>query len=66
MLLTWTGVFSEWIDYEIFTAFLVSSVPTFMLIIAGAFVLLSFVVERPFCRFVCPTGTIINISEINY
>lgn len=65
MLLTWTGVFTEWIDYEIFTVFLVSSVPTFMLIIAGAFVLLSFLVERPFCRFVCPTGTIVNISEIN-
>lgn len=64
MLLTWSGVLTQWLDYEIFTAFMVSSAPLWMLILASTFIILSFIVERPFCRFVCPVGSIINISKI--
>lgn len=63
MMLLWTFAFTQWIDYEIFTAFVVVSAPTVILWVAGAFVLLSLFIERPFCRFVCPLGTIINLSE---
>ena len=50
----------QWIDYEIFTGFLVKSASLAVIIVGVAFVILSVFVNRPFCRFVCPTGTFLN------
>lgn len=63
MLCLWTGFFAGWIDYELFTAFIVESASIGVLIAGGLFVLLSFFVTRPYCRFVCPTGTILRMSQ---
>lgn len=63
MLCMWSGILFEWMDYELFSAFLFGSASWLVLVAAVAFVLLSVVVNRPYCRFVCPTGTLFRISE---
>ena len=63
MLCLWTGVWFEWVDYEPFSAFIVQSASTAVLIIAAVFVALSFFISRPYCRFVCPLGTLLKISQ---
>ncbi|MFV0588501.1 FMN-binding protein [Bacteroides reticulotermitis] len=63
MLLMWAGVCFEWMDYELFTAFIFQQASTAVLVLAIVFLLLSCVVVRPYCRFVCPTGTLFRISQ---
>lgn len=63
MLCLWTGVWSDWIDYEPFSAFIFSSASWIVITIAIVFVLLSTVIMRPYCRFVCPMGTLFKISQ---
>ena len=63
MLFIWSGVWSSWIDYEPFTAFLLGSASWVAITIAVIFVGLSFVVARPYCRFVCPMGTLLKYSQ---
>lgn len=63
MLCLWLGFFASWIDYELFVAFLVSDAPVWMLVAGGAFTVLSLFVRRPYCRFLCPTGCMLRISE---
>ena len=60
MLLMLSGISIDWMDFELFTAFLYSSAPVYMLVIAIAFLLLSVFVPRPYCRFVCPTGMLMK------
>lgn len=57
----WTGVWSDWVDYEPFSAFIFQSASWIVIAIAVVFILLSAVVMRPYCRFVCPTGTLLDI-----
>lgn len=62
MVLLLTGVWTAWIDYELFTAFLYSSVSVWVIAAAVGFLVLSVWVPRPYCRFVCPTGCLIKPS----
>lgn len=63
MLLMWCGVFFQWMDYEPFTAFILTSASWIVIAIAALFIILSAFIPRPYCRFVCPTGTLLKISE---
>ena len=63
MWLLWTGLWFDWMGYEPFAAFFFRDASPVVLGIAGAFILLSFIVNRPYCRFVCPTGTLFKLSE---
>lgn len=63
MLLMWTGLFFDWTDYEPFAAFMFREASIVTLIIAVSFLLLSSVVTRPYCRFACPTGTLMKLAE---
>ncbi len=63
MLFLWSGVLFEWMDYELFTAFLFRQASTTVVVIAVLFLLLSMVVSRPYCRFVCPMGSLLRISQ---
>lgn len=63
MLCLWLGFFASWIDYELFIAFLTGEAPVWMLVAGAAFTVLSLFVRRPYCRFVCPTGCLLRISE---
>ena len=61
MVLMLTTICTSWIDYELFTAFLFTSAPIGVTIVAVLFLLLSIWVPRPYCRFICPTGTLLKI-----
>lgn len=66
MWLLWTGLWFDWMGYEPFAAFFFTEASAVTLGIAGAFLILSVVVNRPYCRFVCPTGTLFKYSEGSY
>ncbi len=58
--LLYIGWGTSWIDNEIFTAFIVESASWVIIAVGGLFVVLSLFITRPFCRFVCPTGSILK------
>ena len=62
MLCMWTGLWFGWIDYEPFSAFIWKSASVIVLIIALGFLLLSTIITRPYCRFVCPMGSLFKIK----
>lgn len=63
MILLWSGVCSSWIGYEPFSAFMYSTASYAVIAIAATFIVLSIFVARPYCRFVCPTGTLVKIAQ---
>ena len=63
MALLLTGTCTAWIDYELFTAFLYSSASVWVTVLAALFLVLSVWVPRPYCRFVCPTGALVQSVE---
>lgn len=63
MLFSLTGIYSEWMDYEIFTAFMFQSAALPVMIVAVLFLVISIFIPRFFCRFVCPMGAIVKINE---
>ena len=60
MVLLLTGTWVAWIDYELFTTFLYSSASVWVVVLAVLFLVLSVWVPRPYCRYVCPTGTLLR------
>ncbi len=58
--LLFAGWATSWIDYEIFTAFIVESASRIVMATGCLFVVLSLFINRPFCRFVCPTGSLLK------
>lgn len=60
MVLAWSGVFFDWMDYELFSAFAWASAEWVVIAFAAVFLVLSIFVNRPYCRFVCPTGVMIK------
>lgn len=63
MLLLWCDVLTQWMDLELFQAFLYQSAPVGIIVAASAFLLLSMIVARPYCRFMCPTGSLFKRAE---
>ncbi len=63
MLLLWVDCFTQWMDYELFSAFQFQSASWWVIGTAILFVALSAVVSRPYCRFVCPTGSLFKRAE---
>ena len=63
MLCLWTGLWMSWIDYELFTAFIVESAATGVIIAAALMVVISIFIPRPYCRFICPTGTLLRMAQ---
>lgn len=61
MLLMWMGIWFSWTDYELFAAFMLSNANTILVVVAVAFILLSAFIPRAYCRFICPTGTLLKI-----
>ena len=56
----WMGVASDIADYEPFSAFIFQHASLAVLCIAAISLLISIITPRPWCRFVCPTGQILN------
>lgn len=63
MFLLWTDTLTGWMDLELFQAFMVESAPWYIILTAALFIALSTVVARPYCRFVCPIGSLFKRSE---
>lgn len=61
MICLWTGLWFDWVNYEPFSAFMVESASWLVIAIALAFALLSAIVMRPYCRFVCPMGSLFKM-----
>lgn len=58
MVFMLTATWTAWMDYELFTAFLYTSASAWVIVLAVLFLVLSVWVPRPYCRFVCPTGSL--------
>ena len=63
MLCMWSGLWMDWINYELFAAFIFQSASAGVLVAAAAVAVLSAFITRPYCRFVCPTGTLLKLSQ---
>lgn len=63
MICLWTGVWGSWVDYEPFSAFIFQSASWAAIAIAVLFIVLSLFTPRPYCRFVCPMGTLFKVSQ---
>lgn len=63
MLLLLLDCFTEWMDYELFQAFQFQSASWWIIGAAILFLILSTIVNRPYCRFVCPTGSLFKCAE---
>lgn len=63
MFLMLSGIWFDWIDYEPFSAFVFASATWVAIGIAILFTALSTVVHQPYCRFVCPTGSLFKFSQ---
>lgn len=57
------GIWTDWVDHELFTAFIVDSAATAVMIFGAALIVLSAFVPRPICRYVCLTGYLLSRSE---
>ena len=63
MLLLWADCLTGWMDMELFQAFMFESASWWIIGAACLFIALSVVVSRPYCRFVCPTGSLFKRAE---
>lgn len=63
MLLLWADCLTGWMDLELFQAFQFQSASLGIIIAASLFIILSTVINRPFCRFICPTGSLLKRYE---
>jgi Na+-translocating ferredoxin:NAD+ oxidoreductase RnfG subunit len=59
----WFGIGFDIMNYEPFAAFLFSHAGWAVLSIAIISIIMSVFVDRPWCRFACPTGQILKWSE---
>ncbi|MGM9802987.1 MAG: FMN-binding protein [Muribaculaceae bacterium] len=60
MLMSWMGIVLEWMDYELFTTFIWQSASWAVIAAAAVFAIVSLFINRPYCQFVCPTGTLLK------
>ena len=63
MLSLWTGLWAGWLDWELFAAFAFHAAPPLLLALAVVVLVLAIFVPRPYCRFACPTGTLLKLAE---
>lgn len=63
LLVMAVGAGFDLMDYEAFSAFMLGKADTAVLIMACTFIVLSVFIPRPYCRFVCPTGSILKFSQ---
>jgi Na+-translocating ferredoxin:NAD+ oxidoreductase RnfG subunit len=57
------GIVTDISYIEPFPVFKIISASNFVLILAGSFVLLSAFINRPWCRFFCPTGQLLDVFK---
>ncbi len=63
MCVLWCGLGSFVLDYEPFTAFLVTTATPAVIVLAAAFVVASCFVPNLWCKCICPMGSALDLSE---
>jgi uncharacterized protein with FMN-binding domain len=63
MFLMLIGVGMDWMNYELFSAFIFQSAAVVVMVFAVIVVILSLFVPRPYCRFICPTGSLFKFAQ---
>lgn len=63
MFVMCAGIWFEWMNWELFSAFIFRQAAVGVLIAVALFVALSVIINRPYCRFVCPTGFLFQITQ---
>ncbi len=63
LFIMWLGVGFEYMEYEVFSAFMYNSASTAVLVMATIVLILSPFIVRPYCRFICPTGALLTMSQ---
>lgn len=63
MVAMWMGAWYEWMDYEPFGCFMVKEASAAVIATGAVILVLSIVIDRPYCRFVCPTGTLFKMAQ---
>lgn len=63
LLLLWTGTGAFLLDYEPFSAFLLSTAPPAVIALAGSFVVASCFVPNLWCKACCPIGALLDLTE---
>lgn len=63
LIVSTTGIFLDWMNYEIFSAFIISTASIIVMILAIITIILSLFIQRPYCRFICPTGALLKLLE---
>lgn len=56
-----SGLFTDFTVFEPFSAFKFEAAALPSLIIAAVFLIISLFISRPWCRFFCPTGTLLSL-----
>lgn len=63
ILLLFTGLVTDFVNFEPFAGFMLSSFLWFPMILAGFFLLISLFVPKFWCKYCCPTGYIIDLAK---
>lgn len=63
MLLLWMGYGAFLLDYEPFSAFIVTTAAPAVIVLAASFVVLGLFFPHPWCHCVCPVGALLNLAE---
>lgn len=63
MILMWCGIAFTWTNYEPFAVFVPAAASVAVIIIAFGFLILSIFVNRPYCSWICPTGTTFRAAQ---
>lgn len=57
------GIGFSWIEYEIFTSFILTSASYIVIIQLIIVCILSLFIPQPYCRFFCPTGSLLKFAQ---
>ena len=63
MVLMWCDIAFVWTDYEPFAIFVPTAASVAVIVIASTFLILSIFVHRPYCSWICPTGTTFRAAQ---
>ena len=61
IILMLTGITTAWMDYELFTAFIWQAANVIVIALAIIMLILAIFIPRPYCRFICPTGSLLKL-----
>lgn len=63
LVLLYLGIGSSLLDYEPFTAFLVTNAAPAVIALAATFIVAGLFVPNPWCKCCCPVGSLLDLSE---